>query len=187
MDISSAGPRAHKPKAWRLHEPVRPEWAAGLPETVAGLLHRRGVRSMAEADWFLEGRDQRNHDPFLLEDMDRAVLRLRRALREGELVGSGAGRARFLTMIPTILPRGVLNQRQCGRRGEPSPLLATRMAPRQRAGMGGLPEGSSAPRATRAAQRSRHGRGPRACGLFDRLQSLPKTGATVSLRNRSIR
>jgi single-stranded-DNA-specific exonuclease len=54
---------------------------------VASMLHRRGIGSLSEAEWFLNGGSHRDHDPFLLRDMDVAVQRLRRALDGGELIG----------------------------------------------------------------------------------------------------
>ncbi len=58
-----------------------------LPEPVARLLYNRGITKSAAIRRFLENDLKTNlHDPFLLEDMDKAVARVKRAIAEGEKI-----------------------------------------------------------------------------------------------------
>lgn len=59
---------------------------ASLAPLLARLLVRRGVRTAAEAAAFLHPLRQSFHDPFLLDGMERAVRRLRRAIEAGERI-----------------------------------------------------------------------------------------------------
>jgi single-stranded-DNA-specific exonuclease len=59
--------------------------SSGYPPLIQRLLANRGVRTPDEACHFLEGVPG-PADPFLLPDMERAVRRLRLALRRGELI-----------------------------------------------------------------------------------------------------
>lgn len=58
----------------------------GLPEFLARLLAARGMDTPEKASDFLDGDGTVFHDPFLLEDMDRAVERIHRAIREKERI-----------------------------------------------------------------------------------------------------
>jgi single-stranded-DNA-specific exonuclease len=60
--------------------------ALNLHPTVARLLCLRGFRDPADADRFLNPSLDHLHDPFLLTDMERAVVRLERALGAGERI-----------------------------------------------------------------------------------------------------
>lgn len=60
--------------------------ALGLPAFVSQLLCQRGLASPAAARRFLACGLDDLHDPFQLTDMDRAVARLQRALRDGERI-----------------------------------------------------------------------------------------------------
>ncbi len=58
--------------------------AAGIDYLHAQLLHNRGITSPAAMRRFLDPRFDQLLDPFLLNDMDRAVERTRRALDSAE-------------------------------------------------------------------------------------------------------
>ena len=60
--------------------------AAGLPETVAGVLAARGVESEAEARALLEPSLGQLHDPFLMLGMREAVARVLKAVDAGERI-----------------------------------------------------------------------------------------------------
>lgn len=75
-------------KRWRIAKPVDGHVLARLPDLpplVAQLLHNRGVVDTAAARDFLAGRGSQ-HSSFQLKGMDRAVARLRRAVRGGERI-----------------------------------------------------------------------------------------------------
>jgi single-stranded-DNA-specific exonuclease len=57
-----------------------------LPLAIAQVLANRGVFSADEAEAFLFGTLAGLHDPFLMKDMDKAVARIRRALRQKEKI-----------------------------------------------------------------------------------------------------
>lgn len=57
-----------------------------LPETISRLLGARGLRSEPEADAFLRGDLAAGHDPLLLPQIEPALVRIARAVRERELV-----------------------------------------------------------------------------------------------------
>lgn len=59
---------------------------ASLAPLLARLLVCRGVRTAAEAAAFLHPLRQPFHDPFLLDGMERAIQRLRRAIEAGERI-----------------------------------------------------------------------------------------------------
>ena len=59
---------------------------ADLPEVLARLLYVRGCRTAEEAGRFFRMESSQLYDPFLLTDMQKAVERLDRALREGEKI-----------------------------------------------------------------------------------------------------
>lgn len=50
------------------------------------VLHNRNIRKPGEIQGFLEGRYQESRDPFLLEDMAKAVARIEKAITAGERV-----------------------------------------------------------------------------------------------------
>lgn len=58
----------------------------GIDPILAQLLVNRGVVSRADADAFLAPDYSLRHDPFLMTDMDRAVNRILRAIRDGERI-----------------------------------------------------------------------------------------------------
>ena len=73
---------------WRLTPCPRPEVTAlasalGLSETTASVLVRRGYSDAADAQAFLDA-DIREHDPFLLGDMEAACAAIRAAIAEGK-------------------------------------------------------------------------------------------------------
>lgn len=76
------------PRRWELRS-YSPEETAlaerlarqlGLYPAIGKLLLARGIRTRAEAEAFFHPELDQLHDPFLLEDMERAVARLQRAL-----------------------------------------------------------------------------------------------------------
>ncbi len=58
--------------------------ALGVSAVLARILYHRGIADAASAEVFFHPRLDRLHDPFLLKDMDVAVARVERALRQGE-------------------------------------------------------------------------------------------------------
>lgn len=58
----------------------------GISPVLAGLLANRGISTVDEARLFLEGNLDAIHDPFLMADMDKAVLRIRAALDNHEKI-----------------------------------------------------------------------------------------------------
>ena len=74
---------------WSLPPDV-PEYAVaemGMPRAQAQLLYNRGISTRREADAFLNPSEADLHDPMTLPDMDLAAARLRKAVRDGEIVG----------------------------------------------------------------------------------------------------
>lgn len=70
--------------------PDVPDHAAaemGMPRSRAQLLYNRGISSRREAVAFLNPSEDDLHDPMALPDMDLAAARLRKAVRDGEVVG----------------------------------------------------------------------------------------------------
>jgi len=57
-----------------------------VPESIARILVARGVRTFDEARDFFRPSLERLHDPFLMDDMARAVARVKRAIEEGERI-----------------------------------------------------------------------------------------------------
>ena len=60
--------------------------STNLPPVFASLLVARGYTSLDDARAFLKPKLEGLHDPHLLRDMDRAVERVRRAIRDGETI-----------------------------------------------------------------------------------------------------
>ena len=80
-----------KYQRWNLRRPSTPASrhdleAAGLSPLCATVLCARGLKGPEEALHFLSSGPDRFHDPFLLQDMDRAVERIRAALAGGERI-----------------------------------------------------------------------------------------------------
>ncbi len=57
-----------------------------LPAVLAQVLYNRGLTTLPEVQAFLDGRYLPETDPFLLPDMDTAVERIARAIRDGESI-----------------------------------------------------------------------------------------------------
>jgi single-stranded-DNA-specific exonuclease len=57
-----------------------------VPESIAKILVSRGVRTFEEAREYFRPSLDRLHDPFLMDDMQRAVTRVVSAVREGERI-----------------------------------------------------------------------------------------------------
>lgn len=80
------------PKAWEIRRySAEDEGLAntlatqlGLYPAIGRLLVDRGIRSKEQAQDFFAPSLEQLHDPFLLEDMDKAVVRLNRAVEQGE-------------------------------------------------------------------------------------------------------
>ena len=75
-------------KVWRLGPPPPAGYseALGLPPFLAHLVHGRGIRDRSGLARYLTPDARLFHDPMLLPDMGRALDRLRRAKRDGEVV-----------------------------------------------------------------------------------------------------
>ncbi|GGE32351.1 single-stranded-DNA-specific exonuclease RecJ [Streptococcus himalayensis] len=59
---------------------------AGLEPAVAALLYQRGIQTEEALKAFLEPDLNQLHDPYLLNDMEKAVERIRQAISEGEQI-----------------------------------------------------------------------------------------------------
>ncbi len=57
-----------------------------ISRVLSELLIRRGAGNPSDARWFLKSDELYLYDPFLLEDMDRAVARIKRAIDEKEKI-----------------------------------------------------------------------------------------------------
>jgi single-stranded-DNA-specific exonuclease len=65
----------------------KPAEFSAFSDTVSSLLLSRGVSTLEDAQAFLSpDYDKHVHDPFLMKDMDRAVDRVYRAMKEGEKI-----------------------------------------------------------------------------------------------------
>ncbi len=77
---------------WILHESVDNQQVAeivkvlNIDENLATLLVQRGITNYEEAKTFFRPSLSQLHDPFLMKDMDKAVERVLRAIKEGEKV-----------------------------------------------------------------------------------------------------
>lgn len=58
----------------------------GIEPVIGKMLVRRGITTLQEAEQFLHPSLQNLHDPFLMQDMDRAVARLNKALGRKEKI-----------------------------------------------------------------------------------------------------
>lgn len=57
-----------------------------VPYTIAHLLFERGIKTFDEAKAFFRPSLDTLHDPFLMEDMDKAVTRLTKAIKLNESI-----------------------------------------------------------------------------------------------------
>lgn len=79
-------------KRWVEHPPVNQKAIADLRESlnvdevIATLLLRRGITSFEEAKSFFRPDLAHLHDPFLMKDMEQAVMRIGKALTAGEKI-----------------------------------------------------------------------------------------------------
>ena len=77
---------------WILHQPVDKQQVEeivkvlNIDENLATLLVQRGITNYEEAKTFFRPSLSQLHDPFLMKDMDKAVERVLRAIKEGEKV-----------------------------------------------------------------------------------------------------
>ena len=77
---------------WILHQPVDKQQVdeivkvLNIDENLATLLVQRGITNYEEAKTFFRPSLSQLHDPFLMKDMDKAVERVLRAIKEGEKV-----------------------------------------------------------------------------------------------------
>lgn len=60
--------------------------AKGLSQTAAQLIYERGIRTEEALDEFLTADLSQLHDPYLLHDIEKAVLRIRQAIEDGEQI-----------------------------------------------------------------------------------------------------
>ncbi|MGM9607923.1 MAG: single-stranded-DNA-specific exonuclease RecJ [Oscillospiraceae bacterium] len=60
--------------------------SAGIPPLPAAVLCARGLDTPEKARAFLDDREELLHNPFLLKDMDRAVARIKQALKQHEII-----------------------------------------------------------------------------------------------------
>ena len=56
------------------------------PELLSLLLLSRGMKSKKEAEDFINPNFEKNHDPFLMKDMEKATIRIKKAIDENEKV-----------------------------------------------------------------------------------------------------
>ncbi len=77
-----------KDRKWIMKEPADPEVVSrlaselGIDSVLAELLVHRGISTFSEARAFFRPDLKNLHDPFLMKDMDKAVLRIRKAIEE---------------------------------------------------------------------------------------------------------
>ncbi len=73
---------------WNLLPPAPADFLASLklPRLLVQLLYNRGLSGEAELEPFLTGDTRLCHDPLKLPDMEKAVLRIYRALLSGEVI-----------------------------------------------------------------------------------------------------
>lgn len=79
-------------KQWIVKDPGNPALVRqlsndlGVDEALASLLVQRNIKTFAEAKSFFRPRLEELHDPFLMKDMDKAVIRLDKALTANEKI-----------------------------------------------------------------------------------------------------
>jgi len=79
-------------KKWIVKEPGNPALVRqlasdlGVDQALANLLVQRNINSFSQAKTFFRPQLEDLHDPFLMKDMDKAVKRLDRAIRESEKI-----------------------------------------------------------------------------------------------------
>ena len=88
------------PFRWVYNEPEDGEAVSrlqeelGIPKKIAYLLSLRGITTFEEAKRFFRPSIDLMHDPFLMEDMDKASQRLAKAIRSGGCRSYRFGRLR---------------------------------------------------------------------------------------------
>ncbi len=66
---------------------TKPAEFAAFSDTLSSLLVGRGIKTVAEADIFLApDYDMHTHDPFLMKNMDKAVERVYKAIKDNEFI-----------------------------------------------------------------------------------------------------
>ncbi|TAH40344.1 MAG: single-stranded-DNA-specific exonuclease RecJ [Bacteroidetes bacterium] len=60
--------------------------ALNISPTLSNLLVQRGINTFAEAKKYFRPSIEDLHDPFLMQDMDKAILRIEQAFRDGEKI-----------------------------------------------------------------------------------------------------
>ena len=79
-------------KRWKIKEPAPAEIVERLTKEVkvspviANLLYHRGITNYDEAKLFFRPQLEQLHDPFLMKDMDKAIVRIERAIKDGEKI-----------------------------------------------------------------------------------------------------
>ena len=73
-------------KRWVVKPQGNPEAALGIAPVLANLLVQRGIDTVEKARKFFNPHLSDLHDPFLMKDMDRAVERVERAVRDHEKI-----------------------------------------------------------------------------------------------------
>ncbi|MVN20698.1 single-stranded-DNA-specific exonuclease RecJ [Mucilaginibacter arboris] len=79
-------------KRWIMEEEGNPQQVAALAEALhvdealSNLLVQRGVTSFEEAKYFFRPALNHLHDPFLMQDMEKAVLRIEKAIQNQEKI-----------------------------------------------------------------------------------------------------
>ena len=79
-------PSEHRVSAEDQHSADELTHSINVPESIAHTLVARGVRTFDEAREFFRPSLERLHDPFLMDDMQRAVARIATAIQEGERI-----------------------------------------------------------------------------------------------------
>ncbi|MDX1535224.1 MAG: single-stranded-DNA-specific exonuclease RecJ [Candidatus Spechtbacterales bacterium] len=77
-------------KNWKLHDPAPREFLDAIPDIsdiTAQILWNRGIRKEKNIKTFLNPSYEKDlHDPFLMKDMDRAVERISKAIKENQKI-----------------------------------------------------------------------------------------------------
>ena len=60
--------------------------ALGISESLSRILVQRNVKNFEQAQSFFRPKLEDLHDPFLMKDMQKAVARIQKALKEGEKI-----------------------------------------------------------------------------------------------------